>query len=312
MNDNRMKLWMDAIDGELLEEAQRPLPRGGAVRRWGALAACFCAAALVLALWQPWSGGSGENDAVSDCGAANKSFASTAVEPLSATLTLPEGAELTSGYDLQRGEDGAVTAVSCTVALDGAEYAYSAAYAAGAESGSATLTWESGGLTLLLYDGSVSWYDSASGVEWSLSGEDGEAVLNMAAGIMGTQAFAIPAAPENADDVFYMAFSLEDMAVMEVSFTLGGIRWHYRMAPTSDVSDAIPDISEFSGGALTATDSIRWCPAALRWDEGGAGCIIWRDIVPGLAYSLVADSGATEQLLHDTAALVFQPAQENG
>lgn len=53
MNDNRMKRWMDAIDDDLLEEAQRPLPRSGAARRWGALAACFCAAALALALWQP-------------------------------------------------------------------------------------------------------------------------------------------------------------------------------------------------------------------------------------------------------------------
>lgn len=41
MNDNRMKRWMDAIDDDLLEEAQRPLPRSGAARRWGALAACF-------------------------------------------------------------------------------------------------------------------------------------------------------------------------------------------------------------------------------------------------------------------------------
>ena len=49
MNDNRMKRWMDAIDDDLLEEAQRPLPRGGAARRWGALAACFCAAAFSLA-----------------------------------------------------------------------------------------------------------------------------------------------------------------------------------------------------------------------------------------------------------------------
>ena len=54
MNDNRMKRWMDAIDDDLLEEAQRPLPRSGAARRWGALAACFCAAALALALWQPF------------------------------------------------------------------------------------------------------------------------------------------------------------------------------------------------------------------------------------------------------------------
>lgn len=105
MNDNRMKRWMDAIDDDLLEEAQRPLPRGGAARRWGALAACFCAAALALALWQPWSAGNGDNTAGADAdfGAMDKSF-SVAMPPvsdaelLSASLALPEGASLTSGY----------------------------------------------------------------------------------------------------------------------------------------------------------------------------------------------------------------------
>ena len=83
MNDNRMKRWMDAIDDDLLEEAQRPLPRGGAARRWGALAACFCAAALALALWQPWSAGIGDNTAGADAdfGAMDKSL-SVAMPPV--------------------------------------------------------------------------------------------------------------------------------------------------------------------------------------------------------------------------------------
>ena len=97
MNDNRMKRWMDAIDDDLLEEAQRPLPRGGAARRWGALAACFCAAALALALWQPWSAGIGDNTAGADAdfGGMDKSF-SVAMPPvsdaelLSASLALPD------------------------------------------------------------------------------------------------------------------------------------------------------------------------------------------------------------------------------
>ena len=116
MNDNRMKRWMDAIDDDLLEEAQRPLPRGGAARRWGALAACFCAAALALALWQPWSAGIGDNTAGADAdfGAMDKSF-SVAMPPvsdaelLSASLALPEGASLTSGYQWRQDGEGAVT-----------------------------------------------------------------------------------------------------------------------------------------------------------------------------------------------------------
>ena len=116
MNDNRMKRWMDAIDDDLLEEAQRPLPRGGAARRWGALAACFCAAALALALWQPWSAGIGDNTAGADAdfGGMDKSF-SVAMPPvsdaelLSASLALPEGASLTSGYQWRQDGEGAVT-----------------------------------------------------------------------------------------------------------------------------------------------------------------------------------------------------------
>lgn len=82
------------------------------------------------------------------------------------------------------------------------------------------------------------------------------------------------------------------------------------MAPTLDVSETIPDISGFTGGSLTAEGKLRWCPTVLRWDAGGAGCIIWRDLAPGLAYSLTADTGASEDALSDMAALVFKPAQE--
>lgn len=204
MNDNRMKRWMDAIDDDLLEEAQRPLPRSGAARRWGALAACFCAAALALALWQPWSAG-------------------------------------------------------------------------------------------------IQWYC----VAW-----DGGAPLVTAFTLMDAQYYTVPTAPEGADVLSYDLFDLDGSTVTEVSFTLDGVTWHYRMAPTSDVSETTPDISGFTGGSLTAEGKLRWCPTVLRWDAGGAGCIIWRDLAPGLAYSLTADTGASEDALSDMAALVFKPAQE--
>ena len=285
MNDNRMKRWMDAIDDDLLEEAQRPLPRGGAARRWGALAACFCAAALALALWQPWSAGIGDNTAGADAdfGAMDKSF-SVAMPPvsdaelLSASLALPEGASLTSGYQWRQDGEGAVTGVSCTVLLDGYDYDYGAAYASQplpAPDGTLpTDTYQVNGLTLLVYDdGAVGWYDTSAGIQWYCAAWDGGAPLVTA-------------------------------------FTLNSVTWHYRMAPTLDVSETIPDISDFTGGSLTAEGKLRWCPTVLRWDAGGAGCIIWRDLAPGLAYSLTADTGASEDALSDMAALVFKPAQE--
>ena len=186
MNDNRMKRWMDAIDDDLLEEAQRPLPRGGAARRWGALAACFCAAALALALWQPWSAGIGDNTAGADAdfGAMDKSFSVAMppvldAEPLSASLALPEGASLTSDYRWRQDGEGAVTGVSCTVLLDGYDYDYGAAYASQplpAPDGTLpTDTYQVNGLTLLVYDdGAVGWYDTSAGIhQLLLAGEEG-------------------------------------------------------------------------------------------------------------------------------------------
>ena len=188
MNDNRMKRWMDAIDDDLLEEAQRPLPRSGAARRWGALAACFCAAALALALWQPWSAGNGET---ADCGSAggfnamDKSFSVAMppvldAEPLSASLALPEGASLTSDYRWRQDGEGAVTGVSCTVLLDGYDYDYGAAYASQplpAPDGTLPAdTWQVNGLTLLVYDdGAVGWYDTSAGIQWYCVAWDGGA-----------------------------------------------------------------------------------------------------------------------------------------
>lgn len=306
MNEPMLRMMMDVIDDELLEEAQRPLPVRRPALRWGTLAACLCIAAALL-LAHPWRTGRADGTA----GTAPSDAPVEGADLLSATLALPADVVRVSDYDLRTDEGGGVASVSCTVAVDGVDYCYSAAYAeeAGTDDG-ALLAWELNGVTLLLYDDSVSWYDSASGVEWSLSGADSEAILNTAASIMEVQSLAVPAAPEGAEAVFYMAFPLEDMAVMEVSFTVDGIRWHYRMASTGDVSEAIPDISEFIGSSASTDAMILWCPAALRWGTDGAGCIIWRDIVPGIAYSLTADSGADEELLIHMAQRVFVPAQD--
>ena len=167
------------------------------------------------------------------------------------------------------------------------------------------------GLTLLVYDdGAVGWYDTSAGIQWYCAAWDGGAPLVTAFTLMDAQYYTVPTAPEGADVLGYDLFDLNGETVTEVSFTLNSVTWHYRMAPTLDVSETIPDISDFTGGSLTAEGRLRWCPTVLRWDAGGAGCIIWRDLAPGLAYSLTADTGASEDALSDMAALVFKPAQE--
>ena len=211
--------------------------------------------------------------------------------------------------------EGAVTGVSCTVLLDGYDYDYGAAYASQplpAPDGTLpTDTYQVNGLTLLVYDdGAVGWYDTFAGIQWYCVAWDGGAPLVTAFTLMDAQYYTVPTAPEGADVLGYDLFDLNGETVTEVSFTLNSVTWHYRMAPTLDVSETIPDISAFTGGSLTAEGRLRWCPTVLRWDAGGAGCIIWRDIAPGLAYSLTADTGASEKTLADMAALVFKPAQE--
>ena len=303
MNENQMRRWMDVVDEELLEEAQRPPVRGVLMRRWGAAAACLCAAALVLSLWQPWSG------TKADGGGQVFSDGASGAQPLRATLVLPEGAELTDSVT----EDA--SSAKCTVLLDGYDYDYTAVYTAEvlpAPDGKLPETaWQVGGLTLLLYeDGNVGWYDSGAGIQWYCVAWDGGQPLVTAFAMMDAQSYTVPTAPEGAETQGYDLFDLDGMTVTEVTFTLDGRTWRYRMAPTMDVTETIPDISGSTGGSLTAEGAVRWCAAALRWDEGGAGCIIWKDVAPGLVYSLTVDTGASEDLLSDTALLVFQPAQE--
>ena len=106
-------------------------------------------------------------------------------------------------------------------------------------------------------------------------------------------------------------FTLQTMGVFLAVGLLGGKRGTLAVLVYVLMGAVgLPVFSGFTGGSLTAEGKLRWCPTVLRWDAGGAGCIIWRDIAPGLAYSLTADTGASEKTLADMAALVFKPAQE--
>lgn len=320
--EEEIKRWQASIDDDLLEEAQRPLPRGSAALRWGGLAACLCAAALALVLALPGHGAAQR----ADCGAPSeaatyKSFSASAEpEALSATLVLPEGAELAPG-DIQptsRTDEPSADvpeSAACTIVLGGHDYDYSAVYAdapmPAPDGNLPEVTWQVGGLTLLLYaDGAVGWYDAAAGIQWYCVAWDGGQPLVTAFAMMDAQSYTVPTAPAGAETLGYDLLESDGTTVTEVTFALEGRTWHYRMAATYDVSETIPDISGYSGGRSQAQSTVRWCPALLRWDEGGAGCIRWKDVAPGLVYSLAVDSGASEDVLTETAAAVFQPAQE--
>ena len=280
MNEPMLRMMMDAIDDDLLEEAQRPLPARRPALRWGTLAACLCITAALL-LAQPWRADRADSDARTDNAAPSTAPGESSAEPLSATLALP--ADAVYAAEPLPAPDGAMPSAS----------------------------WEVGGLTLLLYDGgAVGWYDAGAGIQWYCVPWDGGEPLVTAFSLMDAQAYTVPTPPEGAEVLGYDIFDLDGMTVTEVSFRSDGLTWRYRMAATADVTENIPDISQLTGGSETAESAVRWCAARLRWTEGGAGAVIWKDVAPGLTYGLTVDSGASETVLTDMARLVFVPAQE--
>ena len=96
----------------------------------------------------------------------------------------------------------------------------------------------------------------------------------------------------------------------ETSFTLDGVKYIYRIAPTYDTS---PDFADISGVEETfdhqAQAEVGWCPARLAWNDGGAGKVVWFDVVPGQLYSLSVEVGASRESLMDLADQLFLPAQ---
>lgn len=315
MNEPMLHVLMDAIDDDLLEEAQRPLPVRRPARRWGTLAACLCIAAALL-VWQPWhtAGEAGTDSAAPTVDAALFAPTADTAARLSATLALPADAQQLTDYDTLLDDSGAISAVSCTVAVDGCDYDYAAVYTAeplpAPDGAQPSESWQVGSLTLLLYGGgAVGWYDGGAGIQWYCVAQSGGAPLVTAFTLMDAQSYTVPSPPEGAEVLDYDLFELDGMTVTEVSFRSDGLTWRYRMAPTDDVTDRIPDLSGLTGGDRTAQCSVQWCSAALRWTEGGAGAVIWKDVAPGLAYSLTVDTGAAEPLLADMARRVFVPAQ---
>lgn len=313
MNEPMLRMMMDAIDDELLEEAQRPLPVRHPALRWGTLAACLCIAAALL-LGHPWRADRWDSGMDASMDAAPSAAPMEGADPLSATLALPADAVRVSDYDLHTDAGGGVTSVSCTVAVDGWDYDYGAVYTAeplpAPDGAMPSASWEVSGLTLLLYDGgAVGWYDAGAGIQWYCVPWDGGETLVTAFSLMDAQAYTVPSPPEGAEVLGYDLFDLDGMTVTEVSFRSDGLTWHYRMAPTGDVTEHIPDISQSAGGSETAVAAVLWCDARLCWTEGGTGAVIWKDVVPGLTYSLTVDGGASETALTDMAQRVFVPAQ---
>ena len=178
------------------------------------------------------------------------------------------------------------------------------------------LAWYDGGLEILLCSTGTtvwaSWYDTSTRTQWCLMSDTSSlALLTTAKDLMEELGYHVAVAPENATDVTYDAFRINDLSVAETTFLLDGIRYSYRMAATYEIAEDFADISgtgEFYD--IQTTAEVGWCPARIYYDENGYGKIIWFDIVPGLLYSLSMETNASEEVLLTMAHELFSPAQD--
>ena len=142
----------------------------------------------------------------------------------------------------------------------------------------------------------------------------GQASQETAQSILDQTGLNADVAPAEAEDVSYALLELETdaqtLTVAEVSFTLDGIAYCYRTAATGVISDPIYDLTQHDlPDAVQASATLGWCVATLYYEDGGAGKIIWFDIVPGLLYSLEMETGASAEALTTMAEYCYTPAQ---
>jgi hypothetical protein len=122
----------------------------------------------------------------------------------------------------------------------------------------------------------------------------------------------VTVAPESAEKITYNVFLFGDLTVAETTFVIDGITYAYRMAATTEIGEDFADISGMEGPFGQNTEGeVLWCSAKLSFDEGGQGKIVWFDVVPGILYSLRAESGASADMLQNMAVQLFEPVQDN-
>lgn len=114
--------------------------------------------------------------------------------------------------------------------------------------------------------------------------------------------------PDGAENIRYFIIDSGDPKLAQAVFTLNGTEYTHRIQQMTGVT-----FTDISGAYYdwTSTENIKvsYCSGEVRWIEGKQGVCLWCDIVPGLAYSLYTETGATKEGLLDLANQLFVPAQ---
>lgn len=304
----RFLLFMNAVDDDLLEEALFTSKRLKA--HWkglAAAAACLCVVLGAL-LWQSWTPATPQ-DIVTAADLAGYGY----------ELPIPTDVQNVI-YDLLPSQSETPIAQAefdqggHAVTLRAWRTEEPQNIFGSDETWTEQVDWIAGSTAMTLHSNAqtaqVSWYTAET--QWSVRSDMTPAdLLDTVADIFNILGHQLTQAPEGAQDIHYNAFYFDDLAVGETTFTLDGVTCAYRIALTYDTSADFADISGVEGDFAHHTETeVGWCPARLDWSEGGAGKIVWFDVVPGQLYSLSVDAGASQESLLDLANQLFIPAQE--
>jgi len=322
MNISHFYRFMSAVDDDLLEEAKRPDRK---VTLWQKLlppvAACLCMAVGLLA-WQMRESPA-QPAAPSSQTAEPFLYQSTEQEisGLGYELPLPEDASSIAYFLVKNEAETSVPMVQADYWRGGQAFTIRALKTEEPqdisglhETWEQDLNWSVGSLSMQLRQSSgeaawVGWY--SDNTQWCLSGDaDSRSLLYSAQDILDALGYNLTKAPVGASQVLYNVLELDDLVVGETSFLWNDVSCAFRMAETWDVSEDFTDISGFGDTfAYRQETAVQWCPARLSWDEGGAGKLVWFDVVPGLLYSLTVETGASETVLLELAEQLYLPAQ---
>ncbi len=302
---DKFRIVMNAVDHDLLEEAFVPTKKKNLLPWFSAV----IAACLMLVLGATFAP------------SRNSAVTFTDLSDMGYVMKLPEDAEQVQ-YGILKLADA--EGAQASFRIGDTEYLYQAVktseqhmFSDSAEAGANVLTWNSGNLDIQLLSSSsstsVSWYIPDNQTQWYLTAQaDTLEVLTTASQILRSTGLDVTVAPESAGNITYNAFLLGDLTVAETTFVVDGITYTYRMAATSEIGEDLADISGMEGPfSQNTAGEVLWCGAKLSFDEGGQGKIIWFDVVPGILYSLSAESGASADMLQNIAVRLFEPAQDN-
>ena len=232
MKQNRFKLWMQAVDNELLEEAQKPYRRKYTfIYRIGAVAACLVLVITAVTLTQRKKAESLQMPNPVTSASAEE------IQHLGYSVPLPKDAENPSYYIIDRGKDSAKMA-EVDFEQNGTEYSFRALKSNTVQDISGlnyewakSEDWSGEDISVQLRQSDdaawVGWYAFGAGVQWCISGGNNALqLLDTAQTIVENLGYTMPLYPLEsaesavADGGYAVAFSAADLKKTEDGYTL--------------------------------------------------------------------------------------------